>query len=92
MAGSADISALDPGMVPSHSAPGYHLKVHPQANRARRKTAAAANCRSARYQTESVRPTSRRYCPLDPTALCGFTQNVGVCSSKRAHHVNRTVL
>ena len=60
---------------PSHTAsPGCTLWCAPVPANGRTLTAAAANCRSFRCHTESVRPTSRRYCPLDPTALCGFTQ------------------
>ena len=59
---------------PSHTAsPGCTLWCAPVPANGRTLTAAAANCRSFRCHTESVRPTSRRYCPLDPTALCGFT-------------------
>ena len=62
---------------PSHTAsPGCTLWCAPVPANGRTLTAAAANCRSFRCHTESVRPTSRRYCPLDPTALCGFTQRL----------------
>ena len=61
---------------PSHTAsPGCTLWCAPVPANGRTLTAAAANCRSIRCHTESVRPTSRRYCPLDPTALCGFTHH-----------------